>query len=144
MKNKVIDSFRDKYEFLSNFYPCRVDYEGKSFGSTEQAYQYYKTLDPYFREKIFNSSPSKSKKITKEKDFPIREDWSQIKLGIMEDLLRIKFKNPNLRDLLLKTGNSFIIEGNTWNDTFWGVCNNIGENNLGKLLMKIRDEIRNS
>jgi predicted NAD-dependent protein-ADP-ribosyltransferase YbiA (DUF1768 family) len=32
-----------------------------------------------------------------------------------------------------------LIEGNWWGDTYWGVCNGVGENHLGKLLMKIRD-----
>ena len=35
-----------------------------------------------------------------------------------------------------------LIEGNVWNDTFWGVCNGKGHNHLGKILMKVRDEIR--
>lgn len=65
------------------------------------------------------------------------------KLPIMEELLRIKFSGsePFLTRALLDTRDSELIEGNTWNDEFWGVCNNVGENNLGKLLMKIREEL---
>jgi hypothetical protein len=44
--------------------------------------------------------------------------------------------------LLLATGDMELIEDNDWDDTYWGVCNGAGENNLGKLLMKIRAEAR--
>lgn len=61
----------------------------------------------------------------------------------MEELLRIKFSgiDPFLTRALLETGDAELIEGNTWNDTFWGVCNGEGENNLGRLLMKVREEL---
>jgi hypothetical protein len=63
----------------------------------------------------------------------------------MEELLRLKFsgKEPFLTRALLDTENARLIEENNWNDTFWGVCNNTGENNLGKLLMKIREDLIN-
>lgn len=58
----------------------------------------------------------------------------------MEELLVIKFsgKDPFLTRALMATGNAELVEGNTWNDTFWGICNGTGENHLGKLLMKVR------
>ena len=48
------------------------------------------------------------------------------------------------------------VEGNHWHDTYWGVCNpeafgkppctkgcgGTGENQLGKILMRVRDELR--
>ena len=60
----------------------------------------------------------------------------------MEFLLRQKFSDQNkvLKEKLLATGEAEIVEGNDWDDTFFGVCNGVGENQLGKLLMKIRDE----
>jgi len=62
----------------------------------------------------------------------------------METLLREKFsKDPELRAKLLNTGTSKLVEGNTWGDRFWGVCRGQGENNLGRLLMKVREELRN-
>lgn len=42
------------------------------------------------------------------------------------------------RKKLLATENALLVEGNTWNDTYWGVCNGVGKNTLGQLLMKIR------
>ena len=44
---------------------------------------------------------------------------------------------------LLTTGDAKIVEGNTWGDTFWGVCGGVGENHLGKVLMRIRAELQN-
>lgn len=71
------------------------------------------------------------------------KNWDNIKLGVMEDVLRIKFQIPELKMLLLETGDLHIQEGNTWNDTYWGVDLKTGEgqNNLGMLLMKIRKEL---
>ena len=47
-----------------------------------------------------------------------------------------------LFNLLLSTCSSIIIEGNLWQDTFWGVVNGEGQNNLGLLLMLLRNELR--
>jgi hypothetical protein len=55
------------------------------------------------------------------------------------ELLAQKFSYPYYRDLLLATGDAELIEGNVWNDVFWGVCNGIGKNWLGKLLMQVRE-----
>ena len=62
----------------------------------------------------------------------------------MENGLRQKFKYPELREQLLSTGDQELVEGNWWRDFYWGVCNGVGDNNLGKLLMKIRDDINTS
>jgi predicted NAD-dependent protein-ADP-ribosyltransferase YbiA (DUF1768 family) len=59
----------------------------------------------------------------------------------MEDLSRQKFSHPELRQKLLDTGSCTLVEGNTWGDTFWGVCDGVGENHLGKLLMTIRADL---
>ena len=60
----------------------------------------------------------------------------------MYEICKIKFTtNPNLAKRLLDTGDEELIEGNDWNDIFWGVCNGKGENNLGKILMRIRNEL---
>jgi hypothetical protein len=72
----------------------------------------------------------------------IREDWDYIKLGIMDQILRAKFEqNPNLMAKLKATAPKELVEGNTWGDTYWGVCRGRGENHLGRLLMKIRDDL---
>jgi len=61
----------------------------------------------------------------------------------MHGLLQQKFKHGSpLADLLLKTGTQDLVEGNTWGDTFWGVCRGKGKNHLGRLLMLVRQELR--
>ena len=61
----------------------------------------------------------------------------------MYNICKLKFiQNPELGKLLLGTKDEELIEGNDWDDTFWGVCNGVGENHLGKTLMKIRDELK--
>ena len=56
----------------------------------------------------------------------------------MEFVLRQKFAHPDLLAMLLATGDMELVEDNDWDDTYWGVCNGLGQNHLGKLLMKIR------
>jgi ribA/ribD-fused uncharacterized protein len=68
-------------------------------------------------------------------------DWEDLKIVIMRELLFLKFALPSLRASLLETGDADLIEGNTWGDTFWGVCRGRGQNWLGKLLMEVRAEI---
>ena len=54
--------------------------------------------------------------------------------------MKKRFQNAALNTLLQETQNKYLEETNHWNDTFWGVCNGIGENMLGKILMEIRKE----
>ena len=62
----------------------------------------------------------------------------------MHDIVYAKFsQNPILRQKLINTQDMILIENNTWNDTFWGVCNGVGENHLGKILMEVREELKN-
>ncbi|MCY8564311.1 NADAR family protein [Bacillus sonorensis] len=57
--------------------------------------------------------------------------------------MKAKFEqNDHLINKLLQTGESILIEGNTWGDKIWGVCNGVGENKLGKILMKVRNELK--
>jgi ribA/ribD-fused uncharacterized protein len=72
----------------------------------------------------------------------MRDDWNDIKIDVMRDLLQEKFSDDDLRELLLATGDAELIEGNTWNDYFWGVCLGEGQNWLGKLLMEVRKELK--
>lgn len=139
----VIDFFDGtKYDFLSNFHPARITYEGLEWKTTEHAYQAMKSRDPADWKYIQRAStPGKAKMLGKTR-LQMRPDWDTIKYDIMLDLLRLKFKIPALRKKLLDTGDAKLIEGNTWNDTCWGVCEGVGANNLGRSLMLVRAEIR--
>jgi ribA/ribD-fused uncharacterized protein len=135
--------FRGRYFFLSNFFPHRmmVNLEcGTVVAPTlEHAYQASKTTDiPSQRLICICSRPSEAKRLGRKA--PISADWELRKLRVMEELLRIKFSDETMRYLLQDTGDEELVEGNNWGDTFWGVCNGVGENHLGKLLMKIRQE----
>lgn len=135
-----IAEFTGEYTFLSNFYPCNIRFEGFDYPSVEHAYQASKTLNDkertYIRNLKFAGQAKKAgKKVCK------RPDWESMKLEVMEEFLRQKFSDPVLRDKLLLTGDSTLIEGNEWKDKFWGVYRGNGSNYLGKLLMHIRSEI---
>jgi predicted NAD-dependent protein-ADP-ribosyltransferase YbiA (DUF1768 family) len=71
----------------------------------------------------------------------LRPDWEEVKDGIMYKLLKSKFTDPVLRDKLIATGSAELIEGNNHWDRYWGVCRGEGQNKLGKLLMKVREEV---
>lgn len=145
--NKVIPFFRDQYGFLSNFYPCHLEISGIKHESSETAYQASKTFSIDEKEKIAKMDPGESKRYANNMSYD-RVWWGSVKLQAMEFVLRQKFKLPNFRKRLIETGDMILIEGNWWHDNFWGTCvcdqcGNVGENNLGKLLMKIREEFKN-
>ena len=132
----MIDNFRDQYFFLSNMYPCMVRYDHIFYPSSENAYQSAKCPGhEYYFAEIYN--PFEAKKMGRK--LQMVSGWDKIKVQVMTDIVTDKFKrNPFLMRELLRTGNEILVEGNTWGDTFWGVCNGKGENHLGKILMKIR------
>lgn len=137
----VISSFRNEFGFLSNFHEATIYVDGTKYRSVEHAYQAYKTLDPWSRRLIREAkTPGEAKKLGQ--SVLLRGDWDEVKIDLMRTFVRKKFENPFLRPLLLATNEAELIEGNTWNDTFWGVCKGIGQNWLGKILMEVRDEIR--
>lgn len=142
----MIREFKDNYSWLSNFYPCEIEHEGILFDSVEKAYQAAKTNDLKLREEIsLLSSPGKAKRFFKNRREDVREDWTEVNLDVMRELLRKKFvENNYFRRKLLSTGSSEIQEGNFWGDKFFGVDLRTGEgqNLLGKMIMDIRKEIR--
>lgn len=139
--DKRIDSFTGEYRFLSNFFPTEVTYQGDIYNSVEQAYQASKTNDLGERARIRGEkSPGKAKRLGRR--VTLRPDWEQVKLQVMHELVLQKFQDKVLRAELLTTGDLELIENNWWNDYFWGVCRGTGENHLGKILMKVRDQLR--
>ena len=138
----VIDSFKDEFAFLSNFYPCEVIFEGRAYKSVEHAFQAAKTLDEFERKQVrFAPTAGGAKRIGR--TVTLRPDWEDVKLEIMESLVEQKFANDyDLAVRLDLTYPAILIEGNWWGDTFWGVCEGKGENHLGKILMKVRSQIQ--
>lgn len=135
----AVNGFFGNYRFLSNFHPSEIQYQGCIYPTSEHAYQAAKAKNVIDREMIRNAStPALAKRLGGRA--ALREDWGEVKLSIMGEILREKFQIIELRDLLLKTFPKTLSEGNWWGDTFWGVYKGKGENNLGKLLMQIRNE----
>src|ERR1044072_6104356 len=150
--DKAIYGFFKEHRFLSNFHVCSIIYEGIEYTSTEAAYQAAKI---YFsdsklrtnveRGRIAAMDPSESKRDTHKESFKemIRLDWEDVKVGIMYEINKYKYtQHSELRDMLLETGDKYLEETNWWGDKFWGVVDGEGENQLGMLLMRIRNEIK--
>lgn len=141
LEARVINSFKGKYAFLSNFWPCQIVDGGLTFPSVEHAYQAAKCADPKLKVGFTSGTAANVKK--RGRHVKIRHDWDSIKLHLMELLVRQKFhQHEHLKKDLLATGDAILIEGNWWGDRFWGVYNGVGENHLGKILMKVRKEFR--
>ena len=141
-RRAVIAFFQGQYRWLSNFWPAEVKLDGVIYPTVEHAYQAAKTINQAARLAIAaQPTPGMAKRAGKL--LPIREDWDDIKLDLMEDLVQQKFQHEDLRAKLLATGDEELQEGNIWGDRFWGVCRGHGANHLGKLLMKIRTALKN-
>lgn len=138
----MINSFSGKYDFLSNFYTCTVKYDGLTFTNAEAAFQSAKVTDMDSRKQFCNLPPAQAKRLGR--TVQLRKDWEQVKDQVMHDVLKSKFRDEKLREMLLQTGDEELVEGNWWGDTYWGVCRGIGQNKLGKLLMQLREELRNA
>jgi len=137
-----IKGFFGEYRWLSNFHVCDVLFEGDIYPSSENAYQAAK-FDWSDRPQFKLCSPNKAQK---EGAGVTPKGWFNRNVDIMEAILRDKFtRNQDLKEALLATGDKYLEETNWWHDTFWGVdvYTGIGNNTLGHLLMKIRDELKN-
>ena len=139
---RKIIQFRGEYRFLSNSYYSSIAVDGEAYPTVEHAYQAAKCTTPVERARVRNcNTPGDAKRLGKR--VVLRSDWDDIKIRIMHELLRLKFKRgTDLAARLLATGDVELIEGNDWGDTFWGVCRGHGSNHLGKLLMAVRKELR--
>ncbi len=136
-----ITNFRGEFKFLSNFHPSPILVDARWWPTLEHSYQGAKTTDIGEQESIRHcSTPGQAKRMGM--TVALRPDWEEVKLDTMYCLLHRKFSDPYIRRQLLLTGDCWLEEGNTWGDTFWGVCRGCGENWLGVLLMLVRGEIR--
>lgn len=137
----AIRGFNGEYFFLSNFYFHR---RGET---VEHMFQASKNRDSRIQDVIWKQkSPGDAKRAGR--NIPLRKDWEQVKVDIMYNCLCNKFAIPELRIKLLATGDQDLEESNTWHDNFWGnctchKCRKIeGQNMLGKLLMRVRTELK--
>ena len=126
---------------FSNMHVMRVpfEYQGILYHSTENFYQAMKSTDHDIRRQIAAMNPYESKKAGK--TVKLRPDWDEIKLKVMAYAIKRKFGLSPYKEALIRTGSQEIVEVNTWNDTFWGVCKGVGHNHLGRILMDFRAEL---
>ncbi len=74
-----------------------------------------------------------------------RLNWDCVKTDVMYRIIKAKFtQNRELKKKLLSTNSAMLIEGNDWGDVFWGIDKNTGEgeNYLGRIIMRVRNELR--
>lgn len=141
---KIIDRFDGEYRFLSNFWKHPVTYGDATYPNNEAAFQAAKCVDPA-QKKMFETmeDPGDAKRAGRR--VALRPDWEEIKISVMDAIVRAKFApGTELAAKLLATGDAELIEGNVWNDTFWGVCRRKGRNELGKILMAVRRDLRDA
>lgn len=155
----VIKSFRGEHSFLSNFYNAPFRWNvggllgdpGLRFPTVEHAFQAckYKVMVDveypvdrlnYVHSVLTAKTPQDAKALGQPNNVKIDVDeWEAIKVDCMRKAVFEKFlQHRDLRDSLLGTGHALLVEGNTWNDTFWGRCNGKGYNILGAILMEVR------
>jgi ribA/ribD-fused uncharacterized protein len=138
MAVEIIDQFQGEYRFLSNFF---IEPDGTT---VEHEFQAAKTIIPSEHNAVLNAAtPGIAKRMGRK--VTLREDWEDIKLKVMEYYVTVKFQHhDSLATRLRATGNATLIEGNTWNDRYWGVDlgSGVGENHLGQILEKVRYTLR--
>jgi len=140
-ERKPIAMFAGEYAFLSNFWP-----EGDDGLSVEHRFQAERVTKEADKHAILTAATSTdARRIARRRvTMPIREDWDDIQVDVMRQLLEQKFAEPNLRRLLLATEDAELIAGDPWGDQFWGVDPRTGEgrNELGKQLMALRARLQ--
>lgn len=144
----MIATFKsEEHSWLSNMAYVDITVSGRTYPSVEHAYMSAKSRDPWWKDYCADRSHTAAMVKSRAKLQDLRENWEEIKLIVMRTCLRQKFATEPFRTKLLETGDQNIQEGNTWGDEFWGVnlnkSPNRGENHLGRLIMEIRDELKN-
>lgn len=131
------------YGCFSNFSLHSIIVNDKMYKTTEHFYQSKKTKDPVLQEQIRKCKTPKECK-TLAYSLPLREDWESIKFKVMKYAVMCKvMQNPDVRFSLMQTGDEEIVE-NSPHDNVWGIGKDgKGSNLLGKILMEIREEIKN-
>lgn len=135
---KVISRFVGEYAFLSNFY---VEPDGTH---VEGEFQAQKAVSPEDRDTLTLVYCGLAPRFAKLRGrrLRLRQDWNEVRIDVMRELVRKKFHDhPELAAKLKATGDTLLVESNTWGDRFWGAYRGEGENHLGKILMEVRSEL---
>jgi ribA/ribD-fused uncharacterized protein len=137
-------SVSDEHGYLSNFalYPILLD--GLRWPSSEHYFQAQKFVDEKQREAIRKANtPMLAAKLGRDRKAKLRRDWESVKVSVMKKAVQAKFaQHDDLRSMLLATGDAKLVE-HTENDDYWGDAGDgSGQNMLGKILMQVRAELR--
>ncbi len=141
MSEKII-GFKDKYEFLSNDYPCQIylEWDDLAYNNVTSALIAQKSEDKGTRRKFTRLNGMKARK--KESSIPDNPEWEEKKDELLFGILMAKFKSTELKNKLLATGNKKLINVTTYPDPYYGVRDGKGENKLGKILEEVREALR--
>ena len=129
---------------FSNFAPFGIDLDDARWPTVEHFYHAQKFADPQLRKKIRQAAkPIIAKNLADHNKAAIRPDWDAVKDDVMYRAVRRKFElHAPLRELLLGTGDEDIAESAP-NDYYWGIGREgTGQNRLGRILERIRAELR--
>jgi len=133
--------FFGERRWLSNMYPCKIEYQGFVFPSSENAYQASKCADKNDKYKFTKIEPVASKKLGR--IVQLLPNWDSVKLSVMKDIVYSKFfQNPELKQKLVETEEEELVEHNFWWDKYWGKHFGEGVNNLGIILMDARSLLK--
>ncbi len=145
MSNEIqFYSVGDDFGEFSNFALFPIKLDGKTWPTSEHYFQAAKYVDKSDQETVRKAnSPALAARLGRDRKIKLRKDWESAKVGVMRKAVLAKFsQHQKLKDLLLSTGDLKIVE-HTDNDSYWGDGGNgKGKNMLGKILMEVRNEIR--
>lgn len=137
-------SVTDEYGELSNFAPYPIKLEGRVWPTSEHYFQARKFAGTPHEEAIRKArTPGIAAELGRDRGKKLRRDWESVKVAVMREAVRAKFtQHPELRELLLGTGDAKLVE-HTENDDYWGDGGDgRGKNMLGRILMQLRGELR--
>jgi predicted NAD-dependent protein-ADP-ribosyltransferase YbiA (DUF1768 family) len=141
MSEKII-GFKDKYEFLSNDYPCQIylEWDDLAYNNVTSALIAQKSEDKGTRRKFTRLNGMKARK--KESSIPDNPEWDKNKDKLLFDILMAKFKSSDLKKKLLDTKDKKLINVTTYPDPYYGIRDGYGQNKLGQILEKVREAIK--
>ena len=142
----VASFYERTFYTFSNFSSFQVEWKGKLWPTSEHAYQAarYMGVRDDLVEKIRNMrSAHEAYDFMRNNRSDERPDWYNEKRAIMKDIVRCKLsQHKYVQQKLLGTGDALIVEDSPV-DPYWGWGKDRqGENNLGKIWMELREELR--
>ena len=140
-----IDFIENRFHYLSPFSAHRIEIWGEVFPTVEHAYQASRIKPGNERDAIKNAPSPKDawREGQKYKNDPNLSIQNFDKDAVMEELSRAKMaQHPDIIEILKESGNRGLLKIYP-TDYYWGTGHDgSGENKLGKLWMKLRDELR--